>query len=117
MREIIPKKHSPDVPDTTRSNKINHAIDGIWGSHVLLISERVYLTYHQGLISDHRLFWNKLSSKTEFGNIRTPSKVPSYHKLRIYHTYGQKKYISKLLHITREHNLLPILRKMEKLQK
>ena len=59
----------------------------------------------------------KISLANALGNKTLLSKTLLARKLRLHHPSGQKQYISKLRHITRQYNLLPRLRALENHQK
>ena len=113
LRELITDKHGPEGPGYTRSNKNNNAIYDIWGSPGLVVNSCIYLPVNNGLKSDHRLIWVKISLANALGDNNIPSKKTSPHKLCLHHPAGKQKYISKTRHITRQHNLLTRLRALE----
>ena len=113
LRELITDKHIPKVPGSTRSNKNNNSIDGIWGYPRLALTYCGYLAVTYGLKSDHRLVWVKISVVNALGYKTLPSKTPSARKIRLHNPDGQQKYISKFRHINRQHNLLPRLIELE----
>ena len=115
-RKLITDKHGTEGPRTTRTNWKNKAIDRIWVSPGLSKTSCGYLPVNQVLKSDHRLIWVKLTLSNTLGNKTLPSITPSERKLRLHHPDGQKKYTSKLRHITRQYNILPRLRVLEKIQ-
>ena len=53
LRELIIDKHRSEVLASTTSNNEIHAIDGIWVSPGIDITEVVYLPFHTGVICDH----------------------------------------------------------------
>ena len=117
LKELITYKHGTEGPGSTRSNKKKNAIDGIWGSTGSEKTFCGYIPVNHGIKSDHRMIWVKISLANALVNKTLPSKTPSARKLRLHHPDGQKKYIPKIRHITRQHNLLPRLRALENHQK
>ena len=117
LRELITYKHGTEGPGSIRSDKKNNAVDGIWGSPGLDMNSCGYLPVNHGLKYYHRMIRVKIYLANVYGNKTLPSKTPSARKLRLHHPAGQKNYISKLRHITRQHNLLPMLRALENHQK
>ena len=117
IRELITDKHGSEGPCSTRSNKNNNAIDGIWGSPGLATTSCGYLPVNYGLKSDHRLIWVKISLANSLGDKTLPPTTPSARKLRLHHLAGQQKYISKIRHIFRQQNLLPRLIALQNHQK
>ena len=49
LRELITYKHGPGGPGSTRSNKKNNTIDGIWGSPGLATTSCGYLQVNYGI--------------------------------------------------------------------
>ena len=88
-------------------------MDGIWGTIRLTIKKGGYLLFHLGIKSDHRIIWTKIANYVVLGSNLTPNKSTSDRKLILHHPKGQKKFISKLKLLTREHNILPQLRRLE----
>ena len=61
LTETITKKHGGQGPETTREKNKGQAIDGIWASQGIIISQGVYLTFHDGPKSGHMLLCIKIS--------------------------------------------------------
>ena len=59
--EMITNNHRVQGPGTTISDKNGQAIDGIWSSQGIIISQGLYLPFQEGPKSDHRLLWIKIS--------------------------------------------------------
>ena len=74
LRELITDKHGPEGPGYTRSNKNNNAIYDIWGSPGLVVNSCIYLPVNDGLKSDHRLIWVKISLANALGDNNIPKK-------------------------------------------
>ena len=110
LRELITNKHLSEGPGSTRSNRKKNAIDGIWVSPGLTTTSCGYLRVNYGLKLDYILIWVKISLANAMGDKNLLSKKPSTCRICLHYPEGQQKYISKLIHITRQHNLLPILR-------
>ena len=55
IQEIIKTKHEVQGIWTTIPNRKGLAIDGIWESQGIIISQGVYLPFQDGPKSDHRL--------------------------------------------------------------
>ena len=64
-------------PGTTIDNKKQQAIDGIWGSQGIKVSQVWYLPFHLGPTSDHRLLWVKIPHLFAFGEKKTPLRSPA----------------------------------------
>lgn len=106
MRELITEKHGTSGPATTRSNKSDEAIDGIWGTLGISIIAGGYLPFHFGPKSDHRMLWIKLTHQVAFGGSQPPFRAPSARKLHLRHPRGQKRYITYLKQFLRKHKVL-----------
>ena len=111
LRELITDKHRTEVPGSTRLNKQN-AIDVLWGSSGIFTTSYRYIPVNYGIKLYHRLIWVKTSLLNALGDKTLPSKTPLARKLRLCHRPGQQKYISKIRHITRQHNLFPRRREL-----
>ena len=72
LRELITDKHVPEGPGSTRSNKNNNSVDGIWGSPGLVTTSCGYLTVNYGLESHHRLIWVKIYLANTLGDMNLP---------------------------------------------
>ena len=68
LRELISEKHSKKVPATTRKNRNNKVVDGIWRTKGLSIEKGGYLLYHMGIKLDNRLIWFKISTSVALGS-------------------------------------------------
>ena len=55
LKYLITSKHGGQGTGTIRSHKKGQAIDGIWSSQGIIISQGGYLPLHGGPNSDHRL--------------------------------------------------------------
>ena len=67
LTETITKKHGGQGTETTREKNKGQAIDGIWASQGIIISQGVYPPFHYDHKSDHMLLWIKISHETAFG--------------------------------------------------
>ena len=117
IREIIADKHGPEGLDYTIYNKKNNTTDGIWGFPGLFTTSCGYLPVNYGLKSYHRLIWIKIPLGNALVDNTLPSKTPLARKILLHHPDDQQKYISNLRHITRQHNLIPMLIDIENHQK
>ena len=78
LRELITDRHGSLGPGTTRANKKQQAIDWIWVSQGVTISQGGYLPFHFSPKSNHRLLWIKchksspLEIKTHLSYLRIP---------------------------------------------
>ena len=77
IRELITETHRPEGPGSTRPNKNNNVIDGIWGSPGPSTTSCGYLPVNYGLKPDHRLIRVKKSLGNALGDKILPSKTPS----------------------------------------
>ena len=84
IRELITEKHREEGPWTTRSNKRNNSIDGIWGSPGISTTSFWYLPIHYTITLDHKLIWVKISLFCDRGQnppvqrpLRTKTNTPS----------------------------------------
>ena len=100
-RSAVTEKMIHRVMNNTIQNQKSHAINTIWGSQVLHISEVGYLPFYQGTRYDHKLILIKLSNKSAFDNIFPPSRSPSDWKLRLHHPiWGESLHpSSSTLHV------------------
>ena len=114
---MITNKHGGKGPGKKISNKKGQAIDGIWASHGIIISQGVYLPFHDGPKSDHGLLWTKISHKIAFVENKSPYRATPERRLILDHIIDKNKYISKIILLTRENKLLQRLRDLEHLQK
>ena len=79
LREIITEKYGTEGPGTTRSNKRNNVIDGIWGSPGLSTTSCGY-PVHYAITSYHILIWVKICLYSNLGYktlLCTKTKTPS----------------------------------------
>ena len=76
LLETINNKYGGQGTGTTRSNKKGRAIDGIWASKGIIISQGGYLPFHNGPKSDHRLLWINISHEIAFRENKAPYRAP-----------------------------------------
>ena len=70
--------------------KKKQAIEGIWVSHGITISQGGYPPYHFGPKSYHRLMWIKIPHLVAFGGGNPPLGSPAARRLILHHPRGQK---------------------------
>ena len=98
---MITNKHVVQGIGTTRSNKKGQEIDGIWDSQGIIISQGVYLPFHDVPNSYHRLLCINISHEIEFGKNKSPYRSPEARRLRLDHIRYQNKYTSNIRLLTR----------------
>ena len=106
LQELITERHGSLVPVTTRENKKEEEIYVIWGSQGITISQGIYLTYHFGTKSDHRLLWIKILHLVAFGEPPPPPKITCNKKTKTSSPKGSKNYIMKIRLLNR---MVPLL--------
>ena len=55
LKEMTTNKYGGQGPSTKRPNNKGQAIDGIWASQGIIISQGGYIPFHGGTMSDHRI--------------------------------------------------------------
>eukprot|EP00957_Ditylum_brightwellii_P009529 719074-Ditylum_brightwellii.AAC.1 len=75
---------------TTRGNKSKQAVDGIWGTYGVQISEGGYFPFHTGIKSDHRMPWIRVSLAHIFGHTAPAMRRPTGRNLHLDNTHGQR---------------------------
>ena len=93
LRELITYRHRSMRPGKTRANNKQQAIDRIWGSQGIKISQEEHLPFHLGPKSDHRLLWIKIPHIVVFGDKNPPLRSPTARRLILRHPRGQKPNI------------------------
>ena len=98
---MFTKQHGRYGPMTKISNKKGQAINGIWASQGIIISQVGYLPFQYGHKSDHRILCIKISHDIAFGENKAPYRSPAARRLRLDHIRYQKKYTINLRLLTK----------------
>ena len=96
LTETTTNKHGGQGTVTTRSNKKGQAIEVIWASQGIIISQGGYPPFHDSPKSDHRLLWIKISHKIVFEKNKSPYRSPSERRLSLDNIRYQRKYMSRI---------------------
>eukprot|EP00957_Ditylum_brightwellii_P055774 4226618-Ditylum_brightwellii.AAC.1 len=111
ITELITKLHVLG-PAITQCNTIGEAIDGIWGTAGIKITEGGYLPLCFGYKSDHHLIWGKFSIEYTFGSIDYPLQCPTTRNVWVGDLKGQRKYRTHVSRYLRKHKIKEILIKL-----